>query len=221
MPGSRIVLFGGSFNPIHNGHLIVGRAAAELLSATRLIFIPSPNPPHKAGLPLADANDRLEMVRLAIAGEAIFDCSGIEIERSGPSYTVLTIEQARGLYPGCELVWLIGADSLAELHAWHRVEELVDLCRIVTVVRPGFEKPDLSGLARVLRPEQLRRLVAYTLATPSIDISATEVRRRVAEGRSIRYLVPEPVGEYISRRGLYSKETRGAVGDCPRRNGCR
>ena len=113
MGEGKIALFGGSFNPIHHGHLIVARAAAERLGAARVVFIPSPNPPHKSGLVLADAADRLEMVRLAIAGEPMFESSDVEIRRAGPSYTILTIEDFRRELPGRDLVWLIGADSLA------------------------------------------------------------------------------------------------------------
>ncbi len=203
MPDGGIVLFGGSFNPIHNGHLIVARAVAERLGVSRLVFVPSPSPPHKTGTMLAEASDRLAMVRLAIAGEPLFDCSDVETRRSGPSYTILTVEDFRTTRADRDLFWLIGADSLAELHSWHRVADLVDACRIVTAARPGFEVPDLSGLDRVLQPEQVRRLEADILPTPRIDISATEIRRRVREGRSIRYLVPEPVADYIARHELY------------------
>ncbi len=220
MPDGGIVLFGGSFNPIHNGHLIVARAAAERLRVSRVVFVPSPSPPHKTGTGLADAADRLAMVRLAIAGEPLFDCSDIETRRAGPSYTILTVEDYRRTQADRELFWLIGADSLADLHSWHRVAELVDACRIVTAARPGFETPDLSSLERVLRPEHVRRIEADILPTPRIDISATEIRRRVAEGRSIRYLLPEPVADYLVRRGLYRGFSPDPNQACPRSRPC-
>lgn len=207
--GGGIGLFGGSFNPIHHGHLIVARAVAEMLRLSRVVFVPAPNPPHKPDARLADASDRLEMVRLAVAGEPLLECGDIEIRRPGPSYTILTIQEYRQPTGDQELFWIIGADSLAELHTWHRVTELVELCRIVTVARPGFELPDLGGLEKMLSREQVSRLKRDILSTPRIDISATDIRRRVAEGRSIGYLVPTSVRQYIEERGLYR------LGDAP------
>ena len=211
MADGGIGLFGGSFNPIHNGHLIAARAVGDLLGLSRVVFIPSPNPPHKEGADLADAADRLEMVRLAIAGETGFDCSDIEIGRSGPSYTIVTVEAFRRIESGRPLFWIIGADSLGELHTWYRVGELADLCRIVTAARPGFDRPDLSALSRVLTADQVRRIEGDILATPRIDISATEIRRRVSAGQSVRYLVPDAVLEYVRRRGLYRRTGDGGM----------
>ena len=205
MANSGIVLVGGSFNPIHHGHLIVAGAVAEQLRLSRVVFIPSANPPHKQGHDLADAADRLAMARLAVGDEPDLDVSDVEIRRGGPSYTILTVEAYRQtlVVPGQTLYWLIGSDTLPELHTWHRARELVSMCRIVTAVREGFESPDLSVLEPTLSPGQVRQLQADILPTPRIDISATAVRHRVAQGRSIRYLVPDAVCEYIERRGLY------------------
>jgi nicotinate-nucleotide adenylyltransferase len=204
MTDTGIALFGGSFNPIHHGHLIVARAVAEQLGANRMVLIPSACPPHKREDELAGAEDRLQMARLATQGEAILEVCDAEVRRSGPSYTVLTVDEyRRSVGWDTPLFWVIGGDTLPELHTWYRIRELGDLCRIVTAVRPGYEQPDLSQLAQVLSEEQVQRLQDAVLQTPRIDISATEVRRRVREGRSIRYLVPEAVREYIERRGLY------------------
>jgi nicotinate-nucleotide adenylyltransferase len=201
-----VALFGGSFNPIHNGHLIVARAVAEHLGVTRTILIPSATPPHKQmRAHLAAAAHRLEMVRRAIDGEPGFECSDIEIQRSGPSYTfdtVLSFRETLGL--NTTLYWVIGGDTLPELHTWHRARELVDACTIVTAVRPGFDAPDLKVLVPILRPDQVARLAANVLPTPRIDISATEIRSRVRAGRSIRWLAPQPVRDYIAREGLYA-----------------
>jgi len=212
MADGGIALFGGSFNPIHNGHLIVARAVAERLGLSRVVFIPSPSPPHKANVDLADAADRLEMVRLAIAGESVFEVSDLELRHGGVSYTILTVEAFRPRAAGQTLHWIIGGDTLPELHTWYRVRELVERCRIVTAVRPGFEVPDLSALERVLTADQVRRLKEDILPTPRIDISATDIRRRVAEGRSIRYLLPEAVRQYIEQRGLYRQGGSTASG---------
>lgn len=199
-----LLLFGGSFNPIHVGHLIVARAAAEQLNAEQVVLIPSAAPPHKTNSHLATPEDRMEMVHLAIAGEPGFAVSDIELHRQGPSYTILTVEAyRRELGSGTPLYWLIGGDTLPELHTWYRIRDLVELCTVVTAVRPGFEAPDLSTLFNALPPSQIHRLEGSILPTPRIDVSATEIRRRIREGRSIRYLVPDRVAEYIRANGLY------------------
>lgn len=199
-----VVLFGGSFNPIHNGHLIVARCVAEQLNASRVILIPSANPPHKNAADLAEAADRMEMARRAIDGEPGWEVSDCEARRQGPSYTFDTVAQFRhALGPQCELCWIIGADTLTELVSWYRVGELVELCRIVTAARPGWERPDLDILRSRLTQPQIDRLVGDVLATPRIEISGTQIRRRIREGRSVRYLVPDAVREYIQQRPLY------------------
>lgn len=204
MARGSLLLYGGSFNPIHNGHLIIARAATEQLGVERTILIPSAAPPHKANSDLASPEDRLEMVRLAIAGEPGFEVSDIELHRQGPSYTILTIEAyRRELGSDVQLYWLIGGDTLPELGTWYRVGELVDLCRIVTASRPGFEAPDLSPLLTVLTPAQIERLRGGMIKTPLVDISATQVRQRVREGPSLSGLVPDRVAEYVLRHGLY------------------
>jgi nicotinate-nucleotide adenylyltransferase len=200
----RIGLLGGTFNPIHHGHLIVARSVAETLDLDRLVFIPSANPPHKSGDRLAGAEHRLAMARLAVEGEAGFDVDDLEIRREGPSYTILTVEQYRDrLAAGDEFFWIIGSDTLSELSAWYRIGELVDMCRFVTAVRPGAEDPDLSSLADLLPLPRVQQLREDILETPRIDISSSDIRRRVADGRSIRYLVPPAVSAYIGRHHLY------------------
>ncbi len=200
----KIGLFGGTFNPIHFGHLIAARSVAEQLALDRVVFIPSANPPHKSVAGLIDASERLEMVRLAIADEPAFEVSDCEIRRPGPSYTIETVASFRKqLDPESEICWIIGADSLPELTTWYRVSELVDCCRIVTVSRPGWDEPDMSPLAQQFDERQIARLREGIVQTPRIDISATNIRSRVRQGRSIRYLVPEPVRTHICETGLY------------------
>jgi nicotinate-nucleotide adenylyltransferase len=202
--GERIGLYGGSFNPIHFGHLIVARSVAEQLSLDRMIFLPSAAPPHKPRADLVEPQHRAEMVALAIAGEALFEYSDFDLNRSGATFTIETVTHfGQQCGPGATLYWLIGADSLAELTTWRRVSELVDACRIVTAARPGWEQPDWPKLRSHLNDEQIKRLRADVLETPRIDISATDIRARVRAGRSIRYLLPESVREYIARHGLY------------------
>ena len=146
------------------------------------------------------------MVRRAIAEEPLFEASDIEMNRQGPSYSLVTVEAFReSLAPNTPLHWIIGADTLPELHTWYRVAELVEACRIVTVARPGYTEPDLALLSNVLTSSQIQRLRDSILTTPWIDVSATDIRRREQEGRSIRYLVPDEVRSYISTEGLYRK----------------
>lgn len=202
--GKRIGLYGGSFDPIHCGHLIVARALTEALDLERTILLPSGRPPHKTGERLADAAHRAAMVKLAIEGEPLFEYSDYDLTRDGPSYTIDTVTHFRErLGSGAELCWMIGADSLAELTTWHRVSDLVDACRIVTAARAGSESIAWDQLGDTLSEAQITRLRADTLPTPLIEISATDIRRRVSAGRSIRYLVPDCVRKYIEEHRLY------------------
>lgn len=195
---ARTLLFGGSFNPIHNGHLIVAREVAEQLRVDRLILIPGRNPPHKARSGLASAEHRLAMCRLAVEGETLFEVSDWETHQEGPNYTLLTVEHFRKTLPDDWLAWLIGMDSLIDLPTWHQVGRLAQACTLVTAARPGFEMPDLRELARLTAPNDLQRIVEHTLETPRIDISSSQIRARLVEGRSIRYLVPDAVAELVA-----------------------
>jgi nicotinate-nucleotide adenylyltransferase len=200
----RIGLFGGSFDPIHNGHLIIARAIAERVDLERVILLPSKRPPHKQAERLADADHRAEMVKLAIQGEPLFEFSDFDLAREGPSYTIDTVmhfRQRRGAE--IELCWIIGADSLSELGTWRRVGELVDACRIITAARPGSTDIQWQHFGTLLNEEQIARLKAGVLETPEIDISSTDIRHRLADGRSIRYLVPESTQQYIQEHHLY------------------
>lgn len=198
-----IALFGGSFDPIHLGHLIIARCVAERLDAERVILLPSARPPHKDARDLADGTHRAEMVKRAIAGEAVFEFSDVDLTRRGPSYTIDTVDHFRRRFGAdVELAWIIGGDSLIELPTWHRARDLVDACRIITATRPGATSIDWSALGETFDARQVEALRAGVLETPMIDISSTDIRQRLRAGRSIRYLVPDAVREYIERRGL-------------------
>ncbi|MES2569128.1 MAG: nicotinate-nucleotide adenylyltransferase [Verrucomicrobiota bacterium] len=186
----RLALYGGSFDPIHQGHLILARDALELLKLDRLIFIPASISPHKPGQPPVHAMIRREMVAAAIADEPGFELDDVEIFREGPSYSVDTAEYFHARYPEAELIYLIGHDNLAQLHTWRRIG---DLRRIVQFA--VFDRG--TALAAHSFPTLSRRL----------DISATEIRQRVARGASIRYLVPESVRLIIERHQLYKETT--------------
>ncbi|MCK6457129.1 MAG: nicotinate-nucleotide adenylyltransferase [Phycisphaerae bacterium] len=201
---TRIGLYGGSFNPIHFGHLISARSVAEQCGLDRVLLIPAAMPPHKNLPDLAPAADRLAMVRLAVEGDGQFDVSDVELRREGPSYTIDTIAALRADWgPSGEFVWIIGADSLPELATWSRAMQLVETVRIVAARRPGWAEPDLTALRRVLGDANVERLRKDVIPTPAIEISATDIRMRIAAGRSVRYLLPDRVIEYIEARGLY------------------
>ena len=202
--GNGILLFGGTFDPIHHGHLLVSRWAAEQLAVARVVLIPSAVPPHKVGTQVTAALDRMQMAQRAVEGDDVFEVSDCELQREGPSFTLDTLRHFRRLYPDdINLYWLIGADSLPELAGWHEVKRLVDECTIVTAARPGFDTGDLSALDAVLEEPQIRRIRQHVLNVPQMEISSTEIRDRVRQGQSIRYLVPAPVAEYIHKQRLY------------------
>jgi len=199
-----VLLFGGSFNPVHHGHLIVARAVAERLDVPRVVLIPGATPPHKPPDELAPAEHRLAMCRLAVEGDPLFEVSDWEARQKGPNYTLLTVRHFRQqMGRQAWIGWLIGMDSLVELTTWYRVGDLAAECVLVTAARPGFQMPDLSEHARLIAAGDLDRIRRHVLETPRIDISSTDIRERVRAGRSIRYLVPPPVADYLAGHGLY------------------
>lgn len=200
----RIALFGGSFNPIHCGHLVIARAAAEGLLLDRVIFLPSRRPPHKSAGSLLDAAHRVEMVRRAITGERFFELSEFELKANGTNYTIDTVAHFREVF-GLEvsLHLIIGVDSLNDLTSWYRVQALVDACRIVTAQRPGWDEIRWDQLRTRLSEDQIAVLKSGVLSTPRMEISSSDIRHRIREGKSIRWLVPESVREYIDAHQLY------------------
>ncbi len=200
----RIGLYGGCFDPIHFGHLISARSIAEAIDLSRIVLIPSARPPHKDHMRVTDAAYRLAMARLAVEGDPLFEVSDLELHRDGPSYTYDTVEECRRLYGAeAELFWLIGADSLPELPTWHRIAELVERITIVTATRPGWRPPKTNLLSHAMAEPAARLLLENCVVTPDIEISASDIRTRLVEGRSIRYLTPEPVRSYIAEEGFY------------------
>jgi nicotinate-nucleotide adenylyltransferase len=198
-------LFGGTFDPVHHGHLIVARAVAERLGFGCITLIPANHPPHKPPAH-ASAADRLAMLKLAVKGDKLFDVCDLEIKRKGASYTLDTLQALRKQAGEGTLHWLIGVDSLADLPHWHRVEEVLELARILVAARPmeGARAEDaLAGLASKLDDRHIRRLRDSLLPTPLIDISSTDIRRRVRAGQPIRYLLPDAVARYIADHRLY------------------
>jgi nicotinate-nucleotide adenylyltransferase len=185
-----IGLFGGSFDPVHHGHLIVGQVAAEKLGLETVRFLPARQQPFKQGRHRTSAEHRAAMLSLAISENPVLSVERIELDRPAPSYTVHTLEELREREPDSDFVLLLGSDAAAELPAWREAARIPQLARVVVFARPGSKTPALPGIARIIE-------------VPAVDISATEVRQRVARGQPIRYWVPDTVAEYIARHRLY------------------
>ena len=206
---AQIGVLGGTFDPIHVGHVAVAHAARSELGLDEVLVIPAANPPHKVGVRMAPAEDRLAMVELAIAGEPDLIASRIELERAGPSWTVDTLEAllegARESGLDVALTLILSADAFAGLPTWHEPERLFTLARIAVAPRPGHARPALSDL-----PDGLRELAGSTayLEGPNIDVSATDIRNRVADGLPIEGLVAPDVARYIEAHHLYQQPAR-------------
>ena len=189
-----IGIFGGTFNPPHIGHLIVIENVRDQLRFDKMLFIPSANPPHKNDPLLAPASTRLEMTRLAARDQREFEVSGIEVERGGTSYSIDTINALSDVYPGANMSLIIGVDNLMEFGSWKSPQDILAKADLVVMSRAGFSMNDVKN--------EFYRTAKF-VNVPQIGISGTDIRRRVKLGRSIRYLVPAAVEEYIHRYGLY------------------
>jgi len=197
-----IGVLGGTFDPVHTGHLLVAEEAKARLNLAEVLFVPAGQPWLRGDSPIAAAEHRMRMVRLAIDDKPYFRLSTIEIERSGYSYTVDTIAELKGQVDvGDELFFILGWDCLAELPKWREPSRLVGMCRLVAVPRVGSAAPDLDSLEAAV-PGLKGRVVL--LDKPRVDVSASEIRERVARGLSIEHLVPESVARYIREQGLYT-----------------
>ncbi len=198
----RIGVFGGSFDPVHMGHLTIAQDAVEQLELNRLIFVPAAVPPHKLDKRLADGRHRFEMLQLATESNLSFEVSDMELQRGGVSYTFDTMTQIQFEHPGAELFFIVGLDSLTELHLWHRVNDLLELFTVVPFARGGEDPARVAENIR-LPGEWKDRLMGRLIRIHEVEISASEIRMRLAEGLSIRYLVPPEVEMYIAEHGLY------------------
>lgn len=197
----RIGLMGGTFDPIHLGHLVTAEAVRNEFDLERILFIPAGCPPHKLNEKVTDARHRYLMTLLATASNPYFSVSAIELERSGPSFTIDTVRSLVKEYgETAELYFITGADAFVELDTWNDIDELLTLCHFVAATRPGIE----YSMDRVLAhfaPESRSRI--HRLTTPELAISATDIRKRVQDHRSIRYIVPDHVVQYIAKEKLY------------------
>jgi nicotinate-nucleotide adenylyltransferase len=197
---------GGTFDPIHQGHLAIATHVRDALGLERILFVPAARPPHKPAAAVSRIEDRVAMVRLAIARRPGFELSLIEVERPGPSYTADTVtelaarERAAGRTP--DLTLILSDETFRDLPGWHAPEQLLASCRIAVVQRPGYAAPDRSWLA-AQAPGAADRV--DFLEGPRLDISSTSIRKLVAEGRSIRDLVPPAVERYVAEHHLYRR----------------
>ena len=202
-PKQRIGILGGTFDPPHVGHLWLATLAADAIGLDRVLFMPAAQPPHKGGRLVTSAADRLLMTRLAVAGDDAFDLTIIEMERPGPSYTIDSVVELQRTYgTDASLYLLMAADSLAQIDTWRQPDELLDRIEWVVGPRPGGPAPERSTLEERFG-EKAGRI--HLLEGPSLDVSSTQIRRRVAAGQAIRYLVPRGVEELIVDRGLYRR----------------
>jgi nicotinate-nucleotide adenylyltransferase len=192
--GKKIALFGGSFNPIHYGHLSLAESAYTEFNLAKIIFIPAGIPPHKTDIPFAPKIHRLNLIKLAIKGNGHFSVSDYEIRKKGVSYTCDTIEYFKTDYPNIKIIYLIGEDLLREIHTWKKGEEILDLCPFIAGLRPNPRTQKI--------PSRLRRKITL-FESPLMDISSTFIRKRVKQHRSIRYLVPDNIINYIFKKRLY------------------
>lgn len=205
-----IGVFGGTFNPIHNAHLLIAEEARVRLKLNKIIFIPSSNPPHKKVSKLIGGHHRLNMVKLAIKDNPFFTSSDIEIRRGGKSYSIETIRQLKKNYEGAELFFIIGADSILDFTAWKDWDALLELCNFAVFSRPGYEfvgsdftliKNKMRG---VLRDKSLINKIIY-FKTNVFDVSSTDIRGKIRKNESVKYLVPDEVIKYIKKHKLYEK----------------
>lgn len=201
-------MLGGTFNPVHLGHLLLAESVWEACRLDRVWFVPCHKPPHKPASEIVPGRDRVAMLRAALAGDRRFSLCRIELRRGGVSYAVVTLRELQRVFPGNQWFFISGMDGLLDLHHWREAEEILRLCTFVTVARPGLDPAPSAGdlkLPRSLADQLLSRIIPGR----GLDLSSSEIRARVASGKSIRYLVPEAVASIIKLRRLYSKQIPG------------
>ncbi len=197
----RLGIFGGTFDPVHYGHLLLAEQCREQCALDEVRIIPAGLPPHKAGDKITSSNDRVEMLKLAIGGHEHFSIDERELEREGPSYTFETLDELREEDPQRELYLIIGADSLRDFPTWKHPEKILESARLIVVNRGDQPEPDLVPLTEALGPSAAERTQIVNI--PGIGLSSTDLRKRVAAGRSIRYMTPRAVECFVEAQGLY------------------
>ncbi|MGD0596706.1 MAG: nicotinate (nicotinamide) nucleotide adenylyltransferase [Sedimentisphaerales bacterium] len=204
MSERKIALFGGTFDPIHLGHTAVAAAAGEHIGADKVVFVPARRSPLKAFFPEASDEDRLAMIGLAISGNSGFEVSDYELKKAGPNYTLETVRYFRQqLGSGVLIYWLAGTDTLEDLPHWYGVTELIDECNLAVMYRAGFAPPDFSKFISLWGEERVKKMQRNVVETPLVDISSTEVRKRLAAGGDVGGIICPKVLQYIRERRLY------------------
>ncbi len=197
----KIGIMGGTFDPIHYGHLVAAEGARSCFDLDRVIFVPAAMPPHKEVRVITDSNHRYKMTALAIDSNQHFHLSDVEIKRQGPSYTYETVRYFKEAFPDTEIYFITGADAVLEILTWHRVQDLLDICCFIAATRPGFRLENLADILRELPDGYINKI--SLMEVPALSISSTDIRARVKKGLTIKYLLPEDVEEYIHSKGLY------------------
>ena len=200
----KIILFGGTFDPIHLGHTIVADAAVKYIDANKIIFVPAKRSPLKGFMPVASDIDRLKMINLAIANLTDFEVSDWELSRPAPSYTLNTVRHFQTEFGSDTTVyWLVGADSIGDLIYWHGITELIDECNIAMMYRADFDTPDFTKFKQLWGRDRVEKLQRNIIPTPLIEISSTEVRKRLSSGLDVTQMLDSAVLSYISENNLY------------------
>lgn len=197
----RLGIMGGTFDPIHYGHLVAAEMARVEFGLDKVLFIPTGTPPHKQGREISAAEMRFEMVRLAVEDNPYFEASRLEIERGGFSYTVDTLKTLQEKFMDCELYFITGADALREIFTWHEPQKIFSMAYVIGVTRPGFETVDFLNKTWQEHPETSGRIKFFEV--PALAISSTDIRARARRGEPVRYLLPESVRSFIEKNQLY------------------
>ena len=201
---NRIGIMGGTFDPIHYGHLVIANEVLFKFDLQKIIFVPTGNPPHKRSAALADAYHRYMMVQFATMTNPSFDVSNIEVEKDGISYTVDTIRELKNNYIDTKLYFITGTDAVLDLPNWKDPEEILNLCTFISVNRPGYVTDTLDDKLDRLMEKYKGEILS--IRAPQLKISSTDIRNRIQEGRPTKYLLPENVEQYIFKNGLYRKD---------------
>jgi len=200
----RLGIMGGTFDPIHYGHLVAAEMARDRFNLSKVLFIPSRTPPHKDRRDISAAKLRFEMLKLALEDNPAFELSALEFEREGPSYTVDTLRILRRTWPDHDLYFITGTDALREIFSWREADKILMMIQFIGAARPGFDASDFLLKVQQEHPEIQGRI--HHLEVPALAISSTDIRARVKQGYPIRYLLPEPVRHFILENGLYTAE---------------
>jgi len=218
----KIGLLGGTFDPVHCGHLIVAEEAADVMNLDQVIFIPARIPPHKLELEISSETHRMNMLSEAIGSSDKFSVSEIEFKRKGVSFTIETVKEMQIAYPDAEIFFIMGHDSFLEIETWYHYEELIEICKLIIVTRPGFESFQVTDFSESIRKYFPKKVISIMdslnyddrilssdwkiclLMIAGLKVSASEIRLRIKNGRSIRYLVPDTVRDYILAQSLYT-----------------